>query len=89
MFEFALITFITIAITEIIKRANLIKSRRAPIFAVAFAGLLVTAYGVGNICPHIYPPTLLTTLFIGASVGLSSCGLYSLTRSLFAIDQQF
>jgi len=85
MFEIAIIAFITISLTEIVKLAKFINRKHAPLFAVGCAILLVAGYGANNIRLYIDNYVTLSAVVSGAAIGLISCGAYSFAQCLFSL----
>jgi len=88
MLEIVLIVFITIALTEIVKRTKFIDRKHAPLFAISLGVLLVAGYGVNNIHIYIGTDTALNTVVAGIAVGLISCGIYSLVSTTLNVQKR-
>jgi len=82
MFEIMLIVFITVSLTEIIKRAEFIRRKYAPMIAVGCAVFLVAGYGAGNIRLYIDAYATLSSVISGTIIGLISCGVYSFLQCI-------
>ncbi|MCL2618462.1 MAG: hypothetical protein FWD98_05340 [Defluviitaleaceae bacterium] len=85
MFEIILILFITMALTEMVKSAQLLRRKLVPLFAVGCAVLVSAGYGWPNIVALPGLGAWPASVVSGVSVGLISCGLYSFAKSLLRL----
>ena len=88
MFEIVLIVFITISLTEIVKRAKFIGRKRAPLFAIGCGIFLVAGYGVNNIHLYIGTNAVLNTVVLGMAIGFLSCGVHSFVSALLNVQKR-